>query len=570
MLTYGELYVIAVLLLSTVLLLTRVVRYDVVGLLTMILLVIGGIVPVTRALDYFGSTVVIVLISIMIISRTLEESGFLDKLADAMIRALGSEVLIVILTLLLVALVSGFMSDVALVAIFIPFMYALSKSFNKKLSKYLIPLSYSAIIGGRYTIIGTSTNLIINQLWYDRYHQYLSLFQFLPVGLGIVLTSIPVLLLIHHVMPSREAVVTSIEDLRTSEYLVEARVGDDCEWVGLSKAEVERRYHVKIRSVLPRRLARSSVIRSGMTLIVQVSADTLTRLSSIKGLRIVTEQGELPSNAEVVEAMVTGNSGLVGYSLDDVDAESKYGITILGLSLGGRRVLGRIRHITLRPGDSLLIIGEEERVARFLSDYGLMPLRGGGVRIFNVKKGVGAIAALAFATTASLLGLNIALAFLIPTLALVVSNVVNYRRVYQYVDWPVIVFIATYLSLGYAVETSGLSALMARVLPESPIILFLITALIANFVNNVTAAVVMTPIALLYPNPLAAVTIVAMASSSTFLTPYSHPANLMVLGPGNYRVRDYLMAGALVMLVVLTVTLYLTHSLHLQLGMQLA
>jgi di/tricarboxylate transporter len=190
-------------------------------------------------------------------------------------------------------------------------------------------------------------------------------------------------------------------------------------------------------------------------------------------------------------------------------------------------------------------------------------MRGVGARLFNVRKGIVAIAVLVGATIASLLGVDMTLAFLTASLALILSGAINYRRLYQYVDWSVLVFMASFLALGYAMSSSGLSTVIAHVLPKSLIILFLITAILANFINNVTAAVIMTPRALTYPNPLIAVTVVAMASTTTFLTPFSHPANLLVYNPGGYKPKDYLIAGTLILLLVLIVTMVFTGSLRI-------
>ncbi|WP_243681814.1 SLC13 family permease [Vulcanisaeta souniana] len=257
-LSFSEYYVLTVLVLAVVLLLSRVVRYDVVGVLLMVLLIIGGVISAEKALSFIGSTTVVVLGSIMVISKALEESGFLDRLAGELDRVFRNEYVFLVFVILIVSLLSGgFMSDVALVSIFIPFMYAVSRNHNKKLSKYLLPLSYAAIVGGRYTIFGTSTNLIIDQLWYERLGRYLSIFQFLNIGLVIVFASIPALLLIYLLLPNRESVVASVDDLKIGEYVVEAQVNEDCELVGgKTKREVEREYGVKIRSVLPRRLSR--------------------------------------------------------------------------------------------------------------------------------------------------------------------------------------------------------------------------------------------------------------------------------------------------------------------------
>ncbi len=561
-LSLTQYYVLAVLALAIVLLLTRAIRYDVVGLLVMVLLIIGGIISPEKALAFIGSATVVVLGSVMIISKALEESGFLDRLAEELDRVFRNEYVLLLIVLLIVSLLSGFMSDVALVSIFIPFMYAVSRNHNKKLSKYLLPLSYAAIIGGRYTIFGTSTNLIIDQLWYERFGRYLSVFQFLNIGLAIVFVSIPALLLIYLLLPNRESVVTSVDDLKIGEYVVEAQVNSDCELVGKTKREVEREYGIRIRSILPRRLSRTGRIYGGTTLIMEVPVDKLPIISSIKGL-VLTPQSEQVEGKEVVEALITSSSSLINYTISDLDVLNKYGVRIVGISAGGsRRIYGRISHVMLRPGDALLLMGDEESIAKFMSDYGLVPLRTrGGAKLFDVRKGAASIAVLAGVTIASLLGVNIALAFLTGVVVLMLSGAVNYRRIYQYIDWSVLIFIASFLSLGYAMSSSGLSTVIAGVIPRSLIVLFLITALIANFVNNVSAATIMTPIALTYPNPLLAVTVVAMASTTTFLTPFSHPANLLVYNPGNYKPKDYLAMGAALLILVLIITLLLVHAI---------
>ncbi|ADN51809.1 SLC13 family permease [Vulcanisaeta distributa] len=553
-------YVLAVLALAIVLLLIRAIRYDVVGLLVMVLLIVGGVISPEKALAFIGSATVVVLGSVMVISKVLEESGFLDRLAEELDRVFRNEYVLLLIVMLIVSLLSGFMSDVALVSIFIPFMYAVSRNHNKKLSKYLLPLSYAAIVGGRYTIFGTSTNLIIDQLWYERFGRYLSVFQFLNIGLAIVFISIPALLLIYLLLPNRESVVTSVDDLKIGEYVVEAQVNSDCEFVGKTKREVEREYGIRIRSILPRRLSRTGRIHDGATLIMEVPVDKLPIISSIKGL-VLTPQSEQVEGKEVVEALITSSSSLINYTISDLDVLNKYGVRIVGISAGSRRIYGRISHVMLRPGDALLLMGDEESIAKFMSDYGLVPLRTRGAKLFDVRKGAASIAVLAGVTIASLLGVNIALAFLTGVVVLMLSGAVNYRRIYQYIDWSVLIFIASFLSLGYAMSSSGLSTVIAGVIPRSLIVLFLITALIANFVNNVSAAIIMTPIALTYPNPLLAVTVVAMASTTTFLTPFSHPANLLVYNPGNYKPKDYLAMGAVLLILVLIITLLLVHAI---------
>ncbi|MGC8569965.1 MAG: SLC13 family permease [Caldivirga sp.] len=553
-LTFTQYYVISILILSTILLLLRVIRHDIVGLLTIVLLTIGGVVPVNNALSFFGSTAIIVLASIMVISKVLEESGFIDRLADDSTRYLKNSIILILVILTIVSFTSGFVSDVALTAIFIPYMYVVSRNLKKRISKFMIPLSYAAIVGGRYTIFGTSTNLFIDQLWFEKFNEYLSVFQFIKVGIAIIAVSIPTLLLIYLIMPSRENIVTSIEDLKVGGYIIEAEVDDQCEWVGKTRSYIEKNYNVKIRAILPRRMARRRVITSGMTLVLEVPVEKIPSLTSIGGLKI-TPIEESKQTGELTEVLVPNGSRLIGSNISSEYVMSRYGVSVIGISSSGRRIYGRISHMTIKPGDALLLMGNEDSVSRFMSDYGLLPLGAKGARIFNVRKGMAALVALIAATVLSLIGFNTALSFMLATVALIISGAANYRRIYQYIEWPILVFMVGYLSLGYAIESSGLSSLIFNLIRGNPVALFLLTSLLANFINNMAAAAIMGPVALSFRNPLEALTIVAMASSSTFLTPYSHPANLLVYNIGSYKVKDYLIAGSIMLAVVMIVSL---------------
>ncbi|MGC9135569.1 SLC13 family permease [Caldivirga sp.] len=144
-------------------------------------------------------------------------------------------------------------------------------------------------------------------------------------------------------------------------------------------------------------------------------------------------------------------------------------LSVIGISSSGRRIYGRISHMTIKPGDALLLMGNEDSVSRFMSDYGLLPLGAKGARIFNVRKGMAALVALIAATVLSLIGFNTALSFMLATVALIISGAANYRRIYQYIEWPILVFMVGYLSLGYAIESSGLSSLIFNLIRGNPV-----------------------------------------------------------------------------------------------------
>jgi len=187
----------------------------------------------------------------------------------------------------------------------------------------------------------------------------------------------------------------------------------------------------------------------------------------------------------------------------------------------------------------------------------LVPLYQRRIKLFNPRMGLTSLASLILGTVLSSLGLNIAESFLVAVIPVVVTN---YREVYRNMEWPLLVFVGTYISLGQALASTGLMTHIPLV--SNPVILFAVTALIANLVNNAAAAVIMGPVALSTPNPLASITVVAMASSSTFLTPFSHQANLLVTEAGKYGVKDFLIAGSIVLALIALSTLTFVALVH--------
>jgi di/tricarboxylate transporter len=548
---YGTL---AVFLASTALLLSKRVRYDVVGISSLVALILLGAVSPERALVNLASPAVVVLACLLAISRSLEKSGFLENFGELITSRVKDERVVLATLLLSAGLLSGFVSDVALTALLIPaFVYA-AKKFGKAPSKYLIPLSFASILGGRYTVIGTTPNVVLDQLWFQSHGVFLPFFQFAPVGLTSVLLGLGSMALILRLLPSNPSAAAGIEGFKTSDYLVEGRI-EEGELVGKTVRYLEK-MGVKVLDVQPRRVSFGPrVLEKGDTVIMQVNPDSLPTLSALKGLRLAPSSSEAVKGGDLYEVLVPSGSEAVGKTLADLDLDLFYGVKVLGIS--GKAVRGRISRISLNPGDTLLVQGEEEGVGKMMEALGLVPLYQRRIKLFNPRMGLTSLASLILGTVLSSLGLNIAESFLVAVIPVVVTN---YREVYRNMEWPLLVFVGTYISLGQALASTGLMTHIPLV--SNPVILFAVTALIANLVNNAAAAVIMGPVALSTPNPLASITVVAMASSSTFLTPFSHQANLLVTEAGKYGVKDFLIAGSIVLALIALSTLTFVALVH--------
>ncbi|AAY81145.1 SLC13 family permease [Sulfolobus acidocaldarius] len=538
--------ILATFLVSIGLLISKRIRFDIVGIVSLVVLILIGGISVNQALINLANPAVVVLGSLMIISKTLEKSGFLESFGELISSRLKNKYVIFATLLAITALSSGFMSDVALTAVLIPVFFYVSKRFNDSPSKYLIPLSFTAILGGRYTIIGTTPNLILDQLWFEKEGKFLSLFQFAPIGLSVVAVGLLAMIVIVRVLPSNLTRAGNVEDFKISNYLVEAKV-EDGELIGKSVKYLEK-LGVKILDIYPRRISFGPrTILKGDLLLLQVSPDKLSVLTSIQGLKLAPSSEEVKGE-DLYELLIPSGSEAVGKTLADLELDFVYGVRVLGIS--GKFIRGKLSRITLTPGVILLVQGKEESITKMMNNLGLVPLYKRTVKIFNVKRGVLALSSLGLSIALSLLGINIAEAFLI---GLIPVAVMEYREIYRNIEWTILVFVGTYISMGDALASTGLLTHIPFI--GNPIVLFFITALLANFVSNTAAAVILGPVALTMNNPLLALTIVAMGSSCTFITPFSHQANLLVSEAGGYRVRDFLMAGSIMLIVVGLVTL---------------
>jgi TrkA-C domain. len=212
---------------------------------------------------------------------------------------------------------------------------------------------------------------------------------------------------------------------------------------------------------------------------------------SSKGLKI--SQKSIESKEQFFELLITGSSKLRGKKIKEVDFEF-HNIYVIGIAFAN--YITRIYDYVLKPGDVLLVQGQEPNVAKFADYYGLLPINSKGLKAFDKRKALFSIGGLALSIIANSFGLNIALSFLIGALISTFSGTSTIRKMYEYVEWPLIVFIGAYLSIGQVMVTSNLSSLVGGLIHNSALILFLLSLLLSNTVGYVTAAIILAPIAL--------------------------------------------------------------------------
>ena len=561
---FDALLVISILVIAMALM-TAKVRYDVVGLGVMVSLVILGIITPAQAFSGFSSSAVIVIASAFVLGNALVQSGLFSRFEEAL-SDLNSPFIAMTVMIVMATIVSAFVSDVATVAVLMPLSIRISRRLGVSPSKYLMPLAFASILAGRLTIIGSSVNLVISQFVFEETGRYLSLFSITPLGSVVVAFGLVFLMISWFFLPSR-----ALPGAPESEsYLTELRIASDFSYLHERVIDVEKKLPGRILGIYKGgRMIRGfkvlwETVDIDDILVVRATPEQISSLMRSAGIELVPKGGQVEAGI-IQQAVVMPTSPLAGHTAESLDFKSVYGITILGVARSGLPICERLSKLKVKPGDVLLIQGQPNLP---LSEIGLLPTARGNISLMGKRDVlmilVGFLTAVGLATFTTL---PISVDFLVGVLIAVGSGAVPIKTAYRSVEWPVIVMIGSFFSLTQAMEVSGASGLVSGFLLMgslkdplvSLIILYLVTMLLANSVNYLAAAMVMAPIAIdlsssfgLSPVPF--LIDVMLASTSVFLTPISHGANLMVLEPGAYEFKDFLKIGLPLALVLMLIS----------------
>ncbi len=535
--------VLVILAVSIAFLLYRRVRHDLVGVATALTLVAIGSVTPGQLLNDLASPAVVVLASSMILAGILADSGIMDLVGHRLASAPGGELVVLLALLTLATLVSGFVSDVAIMLTMMPAIYSLAQRLRRPAYRYLLPLAYASILGGRYTMIGSSSNVVLESLWIQHFRAQLPILAPLRVGLiealaatAVVALAAPLLLRV----PKGE-VKTSLEALSRVEAIIEVRIPEGSGLAGKTVRELEEA--LGVRAVLGP-LARRRRLREGEVIPVRVAVDSLPVLLSSKDIETKLTKGPF------YELLATPDSMASGLTVYEINARLR-DVKVVGIATT-QRFRGLSRHV-VRPGDVLLVEGEEEAVAAAAQAFRLVPL---GSRLKGLDRSLArsAFLGLAVAVGASLAGVNVAMAFMAGALVALLMSPQVLRRAHTFIELPTLIFVGTYLTMGQALVSSGLSSMLPSSL-SSPLALFALSVVLSNLVGYVAAAILVGPLAISSAHPLQAVLAVAMGTSTPVLTPFSHPNNLLAYSAAGYSPKEYAKLGAVALAVVTVVTL---------------
>ncbi len=562
----------SLLILMSIFLVLERIEIEILLLGTLLILMLCGIVPPTEAFSGFANEGVITIAMLFVVVGAISNSGLLSKLESILLgKAPGSIALKTLRMMLPVAFVSAFINNTPVVAMLIPIIRSWTEKYGVPVSKFLIPLSYAAILGGMCTLIGTSTNLVIFGMMKNHGLTNLGLFDISLIGVPLALTGILFIAFIGtHLLPSKSEPLIELGE-NTREFVIELKVTDEYEHIGktveqaglrhlkgLFLFQIERGDHI-IAPATP-----SEIIQRNDRLFFTGLPTTIIQLQKTPGL-VLTKDTHFnlkhydSSSIRPFECVVSANSPLVGKNIRESNFRKKYGAVILAIHRQGERIRQKIGDIVIAPGDTLLLLAESDFRQRWYHTKDFYLIAGSdGIPSKTLRQAywiLGIFVLVIILTVTNILPLLMSASLGVG--ALLVTRSIHTDEVRKMIDWRVLTIIALSLGIARSMETSGLAEVLANGIiaitnqlgvAATLAVIYLITSVYTTLISNNAAAALIFPIAYtvslqMNANPYAFSIAVMIAAAGSFATPISYQTNLMVLGPGRYTYRDFLRIG---------------------------
>lgn len=561
-----------VLLGAVALFVTEKLPVDVVAMLVLASLLVLGLVTPVEALSGFSSEATITVAAMFVLSAGLAHTGALASLGRLFGRVKNG-FLFMLLVMLVVGPISAFVNNTAAVAVLLPLVLAATSANKQSPSQVLIPMSYAAQMGGVCTLIGTSTNLLVNSLAKDLGHPGFGLFDFAPVGLITMGVGFVYLLLMRRFLLPHHPPAAITEAYELGKYITELRVMPESPLIGQSvgQAQLGEKHSVYVLELMRGEekhwSPRGEQLREGDVLLVRGNLEKIKSLKEETKLDFEPEfklqdsqfSGEDGDQSQVlVEAMVAPGARLVGHTLEQLDFQWTYNATVLAVHRRGEVLREKIKDVNLNVGDVLLLLCPKSELDVLRANANLVVLNERGEASLPKRKAWMAIGIMVAAVTVAALGwLPIVASAILGGIALVATRCIGNDQAYQAIDWRVIVLLAGVLPLGIAMQKSGLAQGIADFSVNwvggfGPLAVlaavYLITALLTELMSNNAAAVLITPIAFttavsMDVSPTPFLVAVLFAASTSFATPVGYQTNTMVYNAGNYRFTDFMKMG---------------------------
>lgn len=560
-------------------------RLDQVALAIPVALLLSGVLTPAEAVSGLSSTATVTVAAMLVLGLGLRKTGMVTAIGTwARTAPLGGKKRRLFVLCVIVAVLSPFLNNTAVVMVFIPVFVSLADQADEPASLYLMPLSFVAILGGTVTLIGTSTNLVVHGEAVARGYDELTMFSIAPLGLISLAVGLVYLFTVGRSrLPRRTQPPDLSSKYDVRRFMTELSVTPDSPATGRTLAELGwgERYSVTVLGIergdeditAPHG---EREIRPGDILYVQGSADRLLLLAQQQKLSTPTERTRRELNlssdgGRLVEIIVSPGSVLLGRTMKDQSFAQRYDATVLAIQQHGVTVTERLADVEFRVGDLLLVHGTPAALERLADEPGFIPMA--EVRTPSLDRPRAAVAALIMMTVVASAGfgiLDIMTAALTGVALMVFTRCVRLEEIYAELDWLVVFVLAGLIPMGKALEITGAASLLASYVVDATAgfgptgliaAFYILTAIFTAVISNAATAVMLTPVAILAAidagvNPSALLVAVMFGASASFITPFGYQTNVMIYAPGGYRFSDFIKVGGplnLLMLIVATV-----------------